>query len=200
MGNDGLPRRRSALVDVSAACGLTPGLDYNPNQNRWRIGPPLPKPMDLLATTVDDRIHAVLESTTIYDGRTAAGRTAFLEVPRHALGLFSADGRLYAIGGCINAAARGQLRRRDARSAASGFAARAARAAGMMPGDTARARRAERAAGADRGRSGAEHAVQCPARPPPVALDVDVTAGDRRELLEDRGRSGSGDSSPGFPW
>jgi hypothetical protein len=60
--------------------------------------------MDLVGvTTVDDRIHAVLESTyVIYDGRTGRWtRGPSLQVPRHALGLFAADGRLYAIGGCI---------------------------------------------------------------------------------------------------
>ena len=77
---------------------------YNPKQNRWRPGPALPKPMDLLGvTTVGEKIYAVLESNyVIYDARTGRWtRGPSLKVPRHALGLFAADGRLYAIGGCI---------------------------------------------------------------------------------------------------
>ena len=60
--------------------------------------------MDLLGvTTVGNRIHAVLESTyAIYDGRTRRWTLGpSLKVPRHALGLFAVNGRLYAIGGCI---------------------------------------------------------------------------------------------------
>jgi hypothetical protein len=77
---------------------------YNVSKNRWRAGPTLPTPMETLGTSATgDRIDAVLESTYItYDGRTSHWlRRPSLEVPRHALAVYTVGNSLYAIGGCI---------------------------------------------------------------------------------------------------
>jgi Kelch motif len=75
----------------------------NPKAGKWRKGPSLPKPMELLgATAVGDQIHAVWERTyQIYDAPEGRWRDgpAPLE-PRHALSLFEVGGSLYAVGGC----------------------------------------------------------------------------------------------------
>ena len=60
--------------------------------------------METLGTSATgDRIDAVLESTYItYDGRTSHWlRRPSLEVPRHALAVYTVGNSLYAIGGCI---------------------------------------------------------------------------------------------------
>jgi hypothetical protein len=76
---------------------------FDPATERWRSGPSLPKPMELLgATVVGDEIHAVWEGQyQIYDaseGRWRDGPPPL--VARHALSLFHVDGMLYAVGGC----------------------------------------------------------------------------------------------------
>jgi outer membrane protein assembly factor BamB len=76
---------------------------YNAEQNRWRAGPPLPEPMDTLGTSVNgDRIDAVVdEEYFIYDGKKwKAGPT--MQVPRHALAVYTIDDTLYAVGGCLH--------------------------------------------------------------------------------------------------
>ena len=63
----------------------------------------MPAPMETFGTTVvGQKIYAVLAATTlVYDAATRRwSRGPTLEVPRHALALFAAAGRLYAIGGC----------------------------------------------------------------------------------------------------
>jgi hypothetical protein len=79
---------------------------FDPSIGRWREGPALPKPMELLgAAVVGDQIHAVWERTyQIYDASEGRWRDgpAPLE-PRHALSLFNVDGTLYAVGGCTPA-------------------------------------------------------------------------------------------------
>ena len=76
---------------------------FDPVRSRWRPGPSLPKPMELLgATVVGDQIHAVWERTyQIYDagtGRWSDGPAP--HEPRHALSLFHVGGAIYAVGGC----------------------------------------------------------------------------------------------------
>jgi N-acetylneuraminic acid mutarotase len=76
---------------------------YNPGEDRWRAGPSLPEPMDTLATSVNgDRIDAIVDDYYfIFDGkRWKAGPT--LGVPRHALAVYTVDGILYAVGGCLH--------------------------------------------------------------------------------------------------
>ncbi|MBA3376700.1 MAG: hypothetical protein H0U00_12975 [Actinobacteria bacterium] len=76
---------------------------YNASRDRWRAGPSMPEPVETHgAAVVDDRIHVVLESLyLIYDAREGRWtRGPSQRVPRHALVLFNAGGRLYAIGGC----------------------------------------------------------------------------------------------------
>lgn len=76
---------------------------FDPEQARWRRGPAMPKPMELLgATVVGDEIHAVWERTyQIYDAATGRWRDGPAPlVPRHALSLFHVDESLYAVGGC----------------------------------------------------------------------------------------------------
>lgn len=76
---------------------------FDPRTKRWRAGPPLAKPMELLgATVVGDEIHAVWERTyQIYDARTGRWRQGPSPlVPRHALSLFDVGGTIYAVGGC----------------------------------------------------------------------------------------------------
>ena len=73
---------------------------------RWREGPTLPEPMELLgAAVVGDEIHAVWESTyQIFDagsGEWSRGPTP--GVTRHALQTFYIDGALYTVGGCTTA-------------------------------------------------------------------------------------------------
>jgi hypothetical protein len=74
---------------------------YDPRSRRWRAGPALPKPMQLLGAAVaGGRIHAIWEDTyEIWDGsRWRTGPPP--KVPRHALSVFAAAGRLYVVGGC----------------------------------------------------------------------------------------------------
>ena len=76
---------------------------YDPRTDRWRAGPTLPKPMELLgATVVGDEIHAVWEHTyQIYDASTGAWRTGPRSlVTRHGLQTFYVDGLLLTVGGC----------------------------------------------------------------------------------------------------
>ncbi|HEY6015733.1 MAG TPA: hypothetical protein VIU16_03015, partial [Gaiellaceae bacterium] len=73
----------------------------NPKRGRWRAGPRLPRPMELLSAAVwRGRIHAIWERTyEIWTGRRwVAGPPP--QVPRHALSVFAVDGRLYVVGGC----------------------------------------------------------------------------------------------------
>ena len=51
---------------------------FNPETGKWRAGPSLPIPMELLgATVVGDEIHAVHERTyQIYDAGTGSGARA----------------------------------------------------------------------------------------------------------------------------
>jgi hypothetical protein len=77
---------------------------YEHGRDRWRAGPSMPEPLETHgAAVVGDRIHAVVDPLhLIYDageGRWERGRS--LTRPRHALALFNADGRLYAVGGCL---------------------------------------------------------------------------------------------------
>lgn len=77
---------------------------YNPGQDRWRAGPEMPEPLETHgAAVVGGRIHVVLESNyLIYDARMGRWtRGPSLQVPRHAMAVYNARGRLYAIGGCI---------------------------------------------------------------------------------------------------
>jgi hypothetical protein len=76
---------------------------YNPAEGRWRSGPPLPEPMELVAAAVaGDQIHAVWESAyQIYDARTgdwSSGPRPL--VTRHGAKAFVVAGALYTIGGC----------------------------------------------------------------------------------------------------
>jgi N-acetylneuraminic acid mutarotase len=76
---------------------------YDPRKNTWRAGPAMPTPLETLGAAVDgQRIYVVLETHTfVYDAGTRKWtRGATLEVSRHALSVFVADGHLYAIGGC----------------------------------------------------------------------------------------------------
>ena len=78
----------------------------DPAASRWREGPGLPKPMELLGATVaGDDIHAVWESTyQVYDGASGRWRDGpHPVVTRHALEAFAVDGVLYAVGGCTTA-------------------------------------------------------------------------------------------------
>ena len=76
---------------------------YNPRSQRWRRGPSLPKPMELVgAAVVGSQIHAIWEGTyQIYDART--GRWSEGPRPlvtRHGLKAFVLDGSIYTVGGC----------------------------------------------------------------------------------------------------
>jgi N-acetylneuraminic acid mutarotase len=76
---------------------------YNADKDLWRAGPSLPAAMDTLATSVNgDRIDAIVDDYYfIYDGeRWKPGPT--LEVPRHALAVYTIDDTLYAVGGCLH--------------------------------------------------------------------------------------------------
>jgi hypothetical protein len=75
----------------------------DPGSRRWRAGPSLPKPMELLGADVTgDEIHVVWERTyQIWDASERRWRQAPApQVHRHALALFAVGGRLYAVGGC----------------------------------------------------------------------------------------------------
>ena len=77
---------------------------YNEKRKTWRPGPALPEPLETLGAAVTgDRIDVVLESTYfIYEGRPGAWRRGPSQnIPRHALAVYSIDGFLYAMGGCI---------------------------------------------------------------------------------------------------
>jgi hypothetical protein len=79
---------------------------YDPHTRRWRAGPPMPKPMELLGLAADgDTLHAVWESTyQVFDRRTGRWRVdPAPEVPRHALEAFVLGRWLYAVGGCTTA-------------------------------------------------------------------------------------------------
>lgn len=75
----------------------------DPAGGRWRRGPAMPKPMELLGVAAaGDEIHAVWESTyQVYDagtGRWSDGPRPL--VARHALEAFTVGGTLYTVGGC----------------------------------------------------------------------------------------------------
>lgn len=76
---------------------------WSPESNRWRRGPSMPRPMELLGAAVaGDEIHAVWESVyQVYDASVGRWRQGPpLRVTRHGLEAFAVGGRLYAIGGC----------------------------------------------------------------------------------------------------
>ncbi len=76
---------------------------YNPARNAWRAGPPMPEPMETAgAAVVGNQIRVILESTSLtYSAQTGRwSRGPSMQIPRHAMAAFNADGRLYAIGGC----------------------------------------------------------------------------------------------------
>jgi hypothetical protein len=76
---------------------------YDPRTDRWRAGPTMPKPMELLGAAVaGDEIHTVWESTyQIYDAASGAWRDGPRSlVTRHGLNTFYVDGALYTVGGC----------------------------------------------------------------------------------------------------
>jgi hypothetical protein len=75
-------------------------------ERRWRRGPALVEPMELLgAAVVEDEIHAVWEHVyQIFDaseGRWRQGPQPL--VTRHGLEVFAAGGALYTVGGCTTA-------------------------------------------------------------------------------------------------
>ena len=77
---------------------------YDPERDRWRRGPTLPKPMELLgATATGPEIHSVWEHTyQVYDARSGRWRQGpSPKMPRHALSLLALGGRFYAVGGCV---------------------------------------------------------------------------------------------------
>ena len=77
---------------------------YSPRTNRWRRGPRLAAPLAMVgATATRAGIYAVSETTfeRYLPGRGWRRGGPSLAVPRHALGLFALDGRLWAIGGCV---------------------------------------------------------------------------------------------------
>ena len=78
----------------------------DPETGRWRGGPAMPEPMELLGAAVaGDEIHAVWESSyQIYDGETNAWSSGPRSlVTRHGLEVFYVDGELYTVGGCTTA-------------------------------------------------------------------------------------------------
>ena len=78
----------------------------DPRSGRWREGPAMPKPMELLGAAVaGDEIHAVWESTyQVYDAGSREWRDGPpTGVTRHALSAFVAGGALYAVAGCTTA-------------------------------------------------------------------------------------------------
>ena len=76
---------------------------YSPRTNRWRAGPRLAEPVAMVgATATRTGVFAVSEQ--VFE-RYVPGRGwrlgPPLRVPRHALGLFALDRRLWAVGGCV---------------------------------------------------------------------------------------------------
>ncbi|MDX6482007.1 MAG: hypothetical protein QOG85_2517 [Gaiellaceae bacterium] len=76
---------------------------YSPSTNRWRAGPRLVKPLAMVgATAAGGEVYAVSED--VFE-RYVPGHGWVLgpqlRVPRHALGLFAVDQRLWAVGGCV---------------------------------------------------------------------------------------------------
>jgi N-acetylneuraminic acid mutarotase len=76
---------------------------YSPRTHRWRRGPRLAAPVAMVgATATAGGVYAVSE--LVYESY-APGRGwrlgPRLHVPRHALGLFALDRRLWAVGGCV---------------------------------------------------------------------------------------------------
>ncbi len=79
---------------------------WSPRTGRWRAGPTMPRPMELLGAAVaGDEIHAVWESTyQVWDASERRWREGpGLGVTRHGLEAFASGGELYAIGGCTTA-------------------------------------------------------------------------------------------------
>jgi hypothetical protein len=76
---------------------------YDPRSDRWRAGPTLPRPMELVgAAATRYEIHAVWESTyQIFDARTGSWRSGPPPLARrHALAAFVIGDRLFTLGGC----------------------------------------------------------------------------------------------------
>ena len=73
-----------------------------PGARRWRAGPPLARPMELLGADIaGGRIHAIWEHTyLIYDPATGWHSGPSPRVPRHGLAVFALGRDLLAIGGC----------------------------------------------------------------------------------------------------
>jgi hypothetical protein len=79
---------------------------FDPRESRWRAGPRMPRPMELLGLAVrGDELHAVWESTyQIFDARSGRWRPGPAPaVTRHALAAFAIDDVLYTVGGCTTA-------------------------------------------------------------------------------------------------
>ena len=76
---------------------------YSPRTDRWRRGPRLARPVAMVgATAAAGRLYAVSEQ--VFESYLP-GRGWMLGpklgVPRHALGLFALNRRLWAVGGCV---------------------------------------------------------------------------------------------------
>ena len=76
---------------------------YSPRTDRWRAGPRLARPVAMVgATAAGGEIYAVSEDVFEHYRPGAGWKLGpRLEVPRHALGLFALDRRLWAVGGCV---------------------------------------------------------------------------------------------------
>ena len=76
---------------------------YRPGDRSWHTGPRLAAPVAMVGAATDgERVYAVSEhafETWSPSRGWRLGRP--LAVPRHALGLFVAAGRLWAVGGCV---------------------------------------------------------------------------------------------------
>lgn len=77
---------------------------YSPRTDRWRAGPRLARPVAMVGATAapNGELYAVSEDVfERYVPGTGWVVGPHLEVPRHALGLFAVDQRLWAVGGCV---------------------------------------------------------------------------------------------------
>jgi N-acetylneuraminic acid mutarotase len=76
---------------------------YSPRTKRWRAGPRLAAPVAMVGAT-STRTGIYVTSEAVYERYVPGGGWRLgpaLRVPRHALGLFAADRRLWAVGGCV---------------------------------------------------------------------------------------------------
>ena len=76
---------------------------YSPRTDRWRAGPRLVRPVAMVGATVaGGEVYAVSEK--VFERYLPGAGWVLgprLGVPRHALGLFAVDRRLWAVGGCV---------------------------------------------------------------------------------------------------